>query len=155
MIYILFITNTTKLILVSSCEFCSMEECEALCTRMAIMVNGRFRCLGSVQHLKNRCDYRPEWHFTKVHGHIQQRNEKKKKKIPDSCEWNMLTCYQVWWWLYNHPAGGWPRPRPPASDGVYWAGATWQHTQGETPQHAAVSAAHLPHLPRPHLLPAL
>ncbi|KAI5138284.1 Phospholipid-Transporting Atpase Abca1 [Manis pentadactyla] len=32
----------------------SMEECEALCTRMAIMVNGKFRCLGSVQHLKNR-----------------------------------------------------------------------------------------------------
>nr|KAF6482818.1 ATP binding cassette subfamily A member 1 [Rousettus aegyptiacus] len=31
-----------------------MEECEALCTRMAIMVNGKFRCLGSVQHLKNR-----------------------------------------------------------------------------------------------------
>ncbi|KAM3857848.1 phospholipid-transporting ATPase ABCA1 [Diretmus argenteus] len=32
----------------------SMEECEALCTRMAIMVNGRFRCLGSIQHLKSR-----------------------------------------------------------------------------------------------------
>uniref|UniRef100_H3B4F4 ABC transporter domain-containing protein n=1 Tax=Latimeria chalumnae TaxID=7897 RepID=H3B4F4_LATCH len=32
----------------------SMEECEALCTRMAIMVNGKFCCLGSVQHLKNR-----------------------------------------------------------------------------------------------------
>ncbi|XP_045398584.1 phospholipid-transporting ATPase ABCA7 isoform X7 [Lemur catta] len=32
----------------------SMEECEALCTRLAIMVNGRFRCLGSVQHLKRR-----------------------------------------------------------------------------------------------------
>ncbi|CAG5929271.1 unnamed protein product, partial [Menidia menidia] len=31
----------------------SMEECEALCTRMAIMVNGRFKCLGSIQHLKN------------------------------------------------------------------------------------------------------
>uniref|UniRef100_A0A7N8YHU5 P-type phospholipid transporter n=1 Tax=Mastacembelus armatus TaxID=205130 RepID=A0A7N8YHU5_9TELE len=27
---------------------------QSLCTRMAIMVNGRFRCLGSVQHLKNR-----------------------------------------------------------------------------------------------------
>lgn len=26
----------------------SMEEAEALCTRMAIMVNGEFRCLGSV-----------------------------------------------------------------------------------------------------------
>ncbi|XP_017721811.1 PREDICTED: ATP-binding cassette sub-family A member 2-like, partial [Rhinopithecus bieti] len=31
-----------------------MEECEALCTRLAIMVNGRLRCLGSIQHLKNR-----------------------------------------------------------------------------------------------------
>ncbi|XP_070574888.1 phospholipid-transporting ATPase ABCA3-like [Ptychodera flava] len=32
----------------------SMEECEALCTRLAIMVNGEFKCLGSTQHLKNR-----------------------------------------------------------------------------------------------------
>lgn len=32
----------------------SMEECEALCTRLAIMVNGKFRCLGSTQHLKNK-----------------------------------------------------------------------------------------------------
>ncbi|XP_035141708.3 phospholipid-transporting ATPase ABCA7 isoform X4 [Callithrix jacchus] len=32
----------------------SMEECEALCSRLAIMVNGRFRCLGSAQHLKGR-----------------------------------------------------------------------------------------------------
>ena len=31
-----------------------MEECEALCTRMAIMVNGKYRCLGSTQHLKNK-----------------------------------------------------------------------------------------------------
>lgn len=32
----------------------SMEECEALCTRLAIMVNGRFQCLGGPQHLKAR-----------------------------------------------------------------------------------------------------
>jgi len=32
----------------------SMEECEALCTRLAIMVNGYFKCLGSIQHLKNK-----------------------------------------------------------------------------------------------------
>ncbi|CAI9718098.1 ATP-binding cassette sub-family A member 2-like isoform X2 [Octopus vulgaris] len=32
----------------------SMEECEALCTRLAIMVNGSFKCLGSTQHLKNK-----------------------------------------------------------------------------------------------------
>ncbi|KAL8562888.1 hypothetical protein ACOMHN_004580 [Nucella lapillus] len=32
----------------------SMEECEVLCTRLAIMVNGRFQCLGTTQHLKNK-----------------------------------------------------------------------------------------------------
>lgn len=32
----------------------SMDECEALCTRLAIMVNGEFKCIGSVQHLKNK-----------------------------------------------------------------------------------------------------
>lgn len=32
----------------------SMEECEALCTRVGIMVNGALQCLGSVQHLKDR-----------------------------------------------------------------------------------------------------
>ena len=29
-----------------------MEECEALCDRLGIMVDGQFRCLGSVQHVK-------------------------------------------------------------------------------------------------------
>ena len=33
---------------------CSMEECEALCTRIAIMVNGHLKCLGSTQHLKDK-----------------------------------------------------------------------------------------------------
>lgn len=32
----------------------SMEECEQLCSRIAIMVNGKFKCIGSNQHLKNR-----------------------------------------------------------------------------------------------------
>ncbi len=32
----------------------SMEECEALCTRLVIMVNGQFKCLGSPQHLKRK-----------------------------------------------------------------------------------------------------
>eukprot|EP00039_Didymoeca_costata_P018298 m.332943 g.332943 ORF g.332943 m.332943 type:complete len:1731 (+) comp17035_c0_seq1:282-5474(+) len=31
----------------------SMEECEAICTRLGIMVNGQFQCLGSPQHLKS------------------------------------------------------------------------------------------------------
>lgn len=32
----------------------SMEECEALCTRIGIMVGGRLRCLGPSQRLKSR-----------------------------------------------------------------------------------------------------
>ncbi|XP_017869309.1 PREDICTED: ATP-binding cassette sub-family A member 3 [Drosophila arizonae] len=32
----------------------SMEECEALCTRLAIMVNGELMCMGSTQQLKNK-----------------------------------------------------------------------------------------------------
>ena len=38
------------------CPLFSMEECEALCTRLAIMVNGRFKCLGGIQHLKNKSE---------------------------------------------------------------------------------------------------
>ena len=30
----------------------SMEECEALCDRLAIMVQGTFQCLGGPQHIK-------------------------------------------------------------------------------------------------------
>ena len=31
----------------------SMEECEALCSRIGILVSGRLQCVGSVQHLKS------------------------------------------------------------------------------------------------------
>ena len=35
--------------------FCfSMEECEALCTRVAIMVKGRLQCVGTPQYIKSR-----------------------------------------------------------------------------------------------------
>lgn len=32
----------------------SMEEAEALCTKMGIMVGGEFKCFGSSQHIKDR-----------------------------------------------------------------------------------------------------
>jgi len=32
----------------------SMDECEALCSRIAIMVSGKIQMLGSIQHLKSR-----------------------------------------------------------------------------------------------------
>lgn len=31
-----------------------MEEITACCSRLGIMVNGEFQCIGSVQHLKNK-----------------------------------------------------------------------------------------------------
>ena len=31
-----------------------MEECDALCTKIVIMVNGQFVCCGSSQHLKSK-----------------------------------------------------------------------------------------------------
>ena len=31
-----------------------MEEAEALCTKMGIMVKGKFRCFGSNQHIKDK-----------------------------------------------------------------------------------------------------
>lgn len=43
--------NSGKSVILSSH---SMDECEALCTRIAIMVAGEFKCLGSAQHLKNK-----------------------------------------------------------------------------------------------------
>ncbi|KAG4043450.1 hypothetical protein JG687_00016856 [Phytophthora cactorum] len=45
---------------VSSSDACvvltthSMEECEALCSRVGILVSGRLKCLGSVEHLKQK-----------------------------------------------------------------------------------------------------
>lgn len=32
----------------------SMEEAEALCTKMGIMVDGRFKCFGSSTHIKDK-----------------------------------------------------------------------------------------------------
>merc|ERR1712159_243684 len=32
----------------------SMEECEALCNRITVMVGGRLRCHGTAQHLKSK-----------------------------------------------------------------------------------------------------
>jgi ATP-binding cassette subfamily A (ABC1) protein 3 len=32
----------------------SMEECEALCTKLGIMVGGQFQCFGNIQNLKSK-----------------------------------------------------------------------------------------------------
>lgn len=43
--------NAGKAVIITSH---SMQECENLCTKLAIMVDGEFRCIGSIQHLKNK-----------------------------------------------------------------------------------------------------
>ncbi|KAG5679218.1 hypothetical protein PVAND_008802 [Polypedilum vanderplanki] len=43
--------NAGKSIIITSH---SMQECEVLCNKLAIMVDGSFECLGSIQHLKNK-----------------------------------------------------------------------------------------------------
>lgn len=59
-----------------ACVF-SMEECDALCTRLAIMVNGRLVCLGSPQHLKNkfRHGYTLFCHMGLKDGYVSSSNE--------------------------------------------------------------------------------
>ena len=32
----------------------SMQECEALCTKIVIMTGGRIQCIGTAQHIKNK-----------------------------------------------------------------------------------------------------
>ncbi|XP_066132948.1 phospholipid-transporting ATPase ABCA3-like [Saccopteryx bilineata] len=46
-----WMSQTGKAIIISSHR---MEDCEATCTRLAIMVKGRFKCLGSPQQLKSK-----------------------------------------------------------------------------------------------------
>ncbi len=56
----------------------SMEECESLCTRLAIMVNGSFRCLGSSQHLKNKYGdgYSLRLRVQQLNSYCHRRTEK-------------------------------------------------------------------------------
>ena len=52
----------------------SMAECEALCSRVGIMVNGSFRCLGTPQQLKSRYGdgYRLKLRVSGDHEPIQE-----------------------------------------------------------------------------------
>ena len=64
----------------------SMEECEALCTRLAIMVDGQFQCIGTAQHLKNK--FSEGYQINLVSGrHVQDKeaNVAKLKKFTAEC----------------------------------------------------------------------
>ena len=55
----------------------SMEECEALCHRVGIMVSGQFRCIGSLQHLKNR--------FSEGYSVTVNFNKQNKQRVTEFC----------------------------------------------------------------------
>lgn len=50
----------------------SMEECEALCSRIGILVHGRLKCLGSSQHLKTRFGNGFEFLLNVQEGRVDQ-----------------------------------------------------------------------------------
>lgn len=53
-----------------------MEEAEALCTRAAIMVGGRLRCLGPIQHLRDKFG-----RGLTLEIKLEQNSEEDKEKI--------------------------------------------------------------------------
>ena len=68
-----------------------MEECEALCTRLAIMVNGEFKCLGSTQHLKNKFGEGYSL-MAKITGHDQQELEHNTQRLMEFIEESFPGC---------------------------------------------------------------
>jgi len=69
----------------------SMEECEALCTRLAIMVNGEFKCLGSPQHLKNKFGEGYSL-MARVGGITDEEVEDRTRKLMDFIESSFPGC---------------------------------------------------------------
>jgi len=53
----------------------SMEECEALCARISILVHGRLRCIGSSQHLKARYGKGFEFEISVDEKNVDQARE--------------------------------------------------------------------------------
>ncbi|OPJ80232.1 ATP-binding cassette sub-family A member 12 isoform B [Patagioenas fasciata monilis] len=65
----------------------SMEECEALCTRLAIMVNGSFQCIGSLQHIKSRFGrgFTVKMHLNSNTVCTETLTEFMKSHFPNTC----------------------------------------------------------------------
>nr|XP_009931047.1 PREDICTED: ATP-binding cassette sub-family A member 12 [Opisthocomus hoazin] len=65
----------------------SMEECEALCTRLAIMVNGSFQCIGSLQHIKSRFGrgFTVKMHLNSNTVNTETLTEFLKSHFPNTC----------------------------------------------------------------------
>lgn len=98
------VSQNRSVILVSH----SMEECEALCTRVGIMVSGRLQCIGTCQHLKNKfaAGYQVEIRCREAKVSTKSANTKKGivigpeslvevKVVPEDRANNLLLCAPV------------------------------------------------------------
>lgn len=68
----------------------SMEECEALCSRISILVYGRLRCIGSSQHLKNRYGQGFEFDLSVQEQFVEKARQWVKEAFSQSKE---VECY--------------------------------------------------------------
>ncbi|KAH9415252.1 hypothetical protein DERP_006346 [Dermatophagoides pteronyssinus] len=64
----------------------SMEECDILCSRLAIMVNGRFKCIGSPQYLKHKfgTGYIITLRLSEIKGNFNEAIEFIRENFPQS-----------------------------------------------------------------------
>nr|UOU03317.1 ATP-binding cassette subfamily A3-like 4 [Brachionus rubens] len=72
----------------------SMEECEALCTKLGIMVNGQFQCFGNIQKLKSKygkgyslilkCKTLPSMHESIIEQIIKKMETFVQENIPNA-----------------------------------------------------------------------
>jgi ATP-binding cassette subfamily A (ABC1) protein 3 len=74
----------------------SMEEAEALCTKMGIMVKGRFKCFGSSQHIKDK--YGTGYEMEIKIRHLTEADIKevlKHMKLENKLELTHGECYKI------------------------------------------------------------
>lgn len=71
-----------------------MEEAEALSTKIGIMVNGELKCLGSVQHIKNK--------FGKGYEIEIKINKPENQLIKDICKSCNINPSSFYYLIFNY-----------------------------------------------------
>ncbi|PSN49129.1 hypothetical protein C0J52_07247 [Blattella germanica] len=76
----------------------SMDECEALCTRLTILIRGNMMCIGSIQHLKNT--FSKEYSLM-IKGKVQPvpppvlQPDMPPPPPPDPCRMDLITKFNL------------------------------------------------------------
>lgn len=78
----------------------SMEECEVLCNRLVIMVQGRLLCVGASQELKERFGAGFNITMKLNPGRADSDFEEIKRKIENAFDCNLIDEHPVSWLDY-------------------------------------------------------